>query len=168
MARWRGRGLSAPAVEERVEPRISMITLGVRDLARARQFYQEGLGWPLSSMSQDDVAFFRLRGTALALYPRDLLAADANLPADADTPASAPAGARFGGITLAHNVPERALVDEVLARATAAGATILKPAADAFWGGYHGYFTDPDGYAWEIAWGPMFEFSPEGHLLLPE
>ena len=141
-----------------MDPRISLITLGVRDLVPSVRFYRDGLGWPLSSMSTDEVAFFRTGGTVLALFPRDLLADDANLPRG---------GSGFGGITLAHNVPERDQVDAALARAVAAGATLLKPAQDAFWGGYHGYFADLDGYPWEVAWGPMFEYAPDGALLLP-
>jgi catechol 2,3-dioxygenase-like lactoylglutathione lyase family enzyme len=142
-----------------MQPRISLITLGVRDFTRAVRFYRDGLGWPLSSMSQDDVAFFRTGGTVLALFPRDKLAEDANLPPD---------GSGFGGITLAHNVRERAEVDAALERAFAAGARILKPAQDAFWGGYHGYFADLDGYPWEVAWGPTFEYTADGALILPE
>ena len=119
----------------------------------------EGLGWPLSSASGGDVAFFRTGGVVLALYPRDALAADANL---------APAGTGFGGVTLAHNVAEREQVDAVLAEAAAAGGTILKPAEETFWGGRSGYFADPSGQAWEVAWKPHFPFAADGSLQLPE
>jgi uncharacterized protein len=142
-----------------VEARISLVTLGVHDLARSARFYRDGLGWPLSSASSGDVAFFRTGGVALALYPRALLAADAKLPA---------AGTGFGGITLAHNVASKELVDAVLAEAVAAGGTLLKPATDAEWGGYSGYFADPDGHPWEVAWNPFFPFAPDGSLSLPE
>ena len=147
---WQGRAM---------EPRISLITLGVADLERSLRFYRDGLGWPLSSASQSSIAFFRTAGVVLALYPRDLLAADARL---------ASSGSGFGGITLAQNVASRELVDRGLARAAAAGATILKPAEDAEWGGYSGYFADPDGYPWEVAWNPHFPLAPDGSVQLPE
>ncbi len=142
-----------------MEPRITLITLGVRNLERALRFYRDGLGWPVSSASvAGEVVFFRSSGAILALYPRELLAADAHLPAD---------GAGFGGIALAQNVRERDQVDAVLAQAVAAGGALLKPAVEAEWGGYHGYFADPDGYPWEIAWNPGFPFAPDGSLDLP-
>ena len=142
-----------------VEPRISIVTLGVSDLQRSISFYQDGLGWPLSSAGGGEIAFFRTSGVVLALYPRDLLAADANLPA---------AGSGFGGITIANNARSKELVDSILAEAVAAGGKILKPAEEASWGGYSGYFADPDGYAWEVAWNPYFPFAPDGSLQLPE
>jgi uncharacterized protein len=142
-----------------MQPRITLITLGVGDLERALRFYRDGLGWPLSSASvEGDVAFFRTDGAVLALYPRELLAADAHLPPD---------GSGFGGIALAQNVRSRAEVDAVLAQAVAAGGAILKPAVEAEWGGYHGYFADLDGYPWEIAWNPGFPIKPDGNLDLP-
>ncbi|MDP8921415.1 MAG: VOC family protein [Chloroflexota bacterium] len=142
-----------------MEPRISLITLGVRDLPRAVRFYRDGLGWPVSSVGGDEVAFFRTGGIVLSLYPRHLLAADANLPDE---------GAGFGGIALAHNVRSKELVDAVLAEVVRAGGTILKPAEDASWGGYSGYFADPDGYPWEVAWNPGFPLAEDGSVLLPE
>lgn len=142
-----------------MEPRISLITLGVHDLRRAVRFYRDGLGWPLSSVGGDEIAFFRTGGAVLALYPRDLLAADANLPGT---------GSGFGGMTLAHNVASKEQVDAVLATARAAGAEILKPAVDASWGGYAGYFADVDGYPWEVAWNPHFPLAADGTVLLPE
>ena len=120
-----------------MEPRISLITLGVADMARARRFY-ETLGWRASGPGEG-VTFFQAGGMILSLYGREALAADAHLPAE---------GSGFGGITLAYNVRERADVDRVLTEAKAAGAIILKPAEDAFWGGYSGYFADPDGHPW--------------------
>src|ERR1700680_2773554 len=115
-----------------MEPRITLITLGVADLDRALRFYRDGLGWPASSASvAGEVVFFRSSGAILALYPRHLLAADAHLPAE---------GSGFGGIALAHNVHARDEVDAILAQAVAAGGSILKPAVTAEWGGYHGYF----------------------------
>ncbi|MBI2322009.1 MAG: VOC family protein [Chloroflexi bacterium] len=142
-----------------MEPRITVVTLGVRDLRRAVEFYHGGLGWPLSSASTTEVAFFRTSGVVLALYPRDLLAADANLPAG---------GSGFGGVTLAHNVASKAEADAAMARASAAGATTLKPAQDVFWGGYAGYFADPDGHVWEVAWNPHWPLAADGSIVLPE
>ena len=142
-----------------MEARISLVTLGVDDLRRALRFYRDGLGWPLSSASGEDTAFFRTAGVILALYPRELLAADAHL---------APSGSGFGGITLAHNVAQREDVERVLAEAIAAGGTLLKAAEDTSWGGRSGYFADPDGYPWEVAWNPHFPFAPDGSLRLPE
>lgn len=138
-----------------MDARISIVTLGVANLERSRRFYRDGLGWPLTNASEEGIAFFRTTGVILALYPRDLLAEDANLPA---------AGSGFGGITLAQNVASKDLVDATLASAVAAGATLLKPAADVFWGGYSGYFADPDGYPWEIAWNPFIPFAADASL----
>lgn len=141
-----------------MEPRLNIITLGVRDFERALAFYRDGLNWPLSSASVGDFAIFNLStGTALALYPRTLLAADANLED----------GAGFGGITLAQNVADKASVDRILAQAVQAGGTLLKPAEKADWGGYSGYFSDPEGHPWEVAWNPFFVLE-EGRLRLPD
>ena len=141
-----------------MEPRISLITLGVTDLERSVGFYRDGLGWPVAG-DNEGVAFLRTSGAVLALYPRDKLAADAHLPND---------GSGFGGIVLAHNVAERDEVDAVLREVARVGARILKPAEDAFWGGRTGYFADPDGYPWEVAWNPGFPLQPDGRLQLPE
>lgn len=143
-----------------MEPRISLITLGVADLERAQRFYRDGLGFPLSGASvAGEVAFFRTGGTVLALWWRASLAADANLPVE---------GSGFGGIALAHNVRTRDAVDAVLAEAVAAGGRLLKAAAPTEYGGYAGYFADPDGHPWEVAWNPHFPFAPDGSLELPE
>src|SRR5262249_30652377 len=109
-----------------MEPRISFVTLGVKDLQRSRRFYEHGLGLSVSSASQDDVCFFKTGGAVLALYPSDKLAEDAQVPAS---------GSGFRGVTLAHNVRRREEVSEVLALAVAAGGTITKSAQDVFWGG---------------------------------
>lgn len=130
-----------------MEPRISIITLGVADLARSIQFYHQGLGLPLHEASNQNIAFFALQGTWLALYPRAALAADAGVPT---------AGTGFTGFTLAHNVRSREEVDELIITAQAAGARLVKPAQIAEWGGYSGYVADPDGFLWEIAWNPHF------------
>jgi catechol 2,3-dioxygenase-like lactoylglutathione lyase family enzyme len=129
-----------------MKPRISMITLGVRDLDRARRFYKEGLSLPEQDAGSADVAFFALNGAWLSLFPRHLLAEDATV---------SPEGSGFPGFTLAHNRPSKAEVDETMAEAVAAGARVVKPAQDVFWGGYSGYFEDPDGFLWEVAWNPF-------------
>jgi len=129
-----------------MQPRISIVTLGVSDLERSKRFYRDGLGLPLKD-DNPDIAFFTLRGTWLALYPRKLLAEDATVPAD---------GSGFCGVTLAHNVASKAEVERALAEAVKAGAKLVKPAQDVFWGGYSGYFADPDGFLWEVAWNPHF------------
>jgi len=130
-----------------MEPRLSIVTLGVSDLARSVRFYRDGLGLPLREGSGDVIAFFETSGTWLALFPRQALAADANV---------ASAGAGFSGFTLAHNVRSREAVDELLREAEAAGAAVVKPAKETDWGGYSGYFSDPDGFLWEVAWNPHF------------
>ncbi len=130
-----------------MEPRISIVTLGVTNLARSVEFYRDGLGLPLHDENTESIAFFRCRGTWLALYPRDALAEDAGVST---------VGSGFSGVTLAHNVSTREDVDALLKTAVAAGATLVKPAQDTFWGGYSGYFADPEGYLWEIAWNPFF------------
>jgi catechol 2,3-dioxygenase-like lactoylglutathione lyase family enzyme len=126
-----------------MEARISIITLGVNDFKTSIKFYREELGLPIREGS-DEIAFFELKGTWLALYPREALAADANVPA--------PRGG-FPGFTLAHNVRSKEDVHNLLRQA---GASLTKPAAETDWGGYSGYFQDPDGYLWEVAWNPHF------------
>jgi catechol 2,3-dioxygenase-like lactoylglutathione lyase family enzyme len=133
-----------------MKPRISMITLAVRDLAAAAKFYEEGLGFPRME-SSPEVAFFTLDGSWLALYGREALAADAQVPVR---------GEGFEGFTLAHNVHSEAEVDAVIAQAVAAGATLAKPPQKTFWGGYSGYFKDPDGHLWEVAHNPLFWVGP--------
>lgn len=132
-----------------MEPRLSFVTLGVADLARATAFYRDVLQLPQVPMPDGaGVAFFELGKTWLSLYPRAGLAADAGV---ADSPPAA-----FPGFSLAHNVRTRAEVDALLAQVAAHGAAIVKPAEDAFWGGRSGYFADPDGFLWEVAWNPQF------------
>jgi catechol 2,3-dioxygenase-like lactoylglutathione lyase family enzyme len=137
---------------------VSVITLGVVDLARARSFYVDGLGFRASSMSNEHVVFMEGGGVVLALYGRDALAEDAGL---------ASKGSGFRGVALAHNVADKAAVDRVLARAIAAGAKPLRPAQDVFWGGYSGYFEDPDGHVWEVAWNPHWPLDELGRVQLP-
>jgi len=141
-----------------MEQRISIVTLGVADLNRSREFY-ERLGWRKSMAKSEGIVFFQAGGMALALYPRQELAKDAHLSSD---------GQGFGGITLAFNTRNHEEVDSVLAEAQAAGAKLLKPAQEAFWGGYSGYFSDPDGFLWEVAWNPFFPLAEDGSLKLPD
>ena len=143
-----------------MEPRVSLITLGVRDLARARRFYERGLGWRPAPVGGDEVAFYQAGGLAIALWPEPSLAEDAGL----GTAGAAPA---FRGTALSHNVPNPQLVDALLAEAEAAGGRIVKPAAQKPWGGYAGYFADPDGHLWEVAWNPGFGLAADGSLRLP-
>lgn len=142
-----------------MEPRITLLTLGVADLPRAVRFYRDGLGWPTTYRDGDPVAFFGTSGARISLYPVDHLAADIS----ADTPVPRPG---FGGITIAHNVRTREEVASVLELAARAGATILKPAQDVFWGGHSGYFADPDGHPWEIAWNPLMPLDEHGVMNL--
>ncbi|MDG4664668.1 VOC family protein [Mycobacterium sp. 236(2023)] len=138
-----------------MEQRISLITLGVDDLARARRFYEEGLGW-VPKAAPDGVVFYQLPGVALALFGRDDLAEDAHHPVDG----------RFSGITIAINQRSETDVDAVLAQAEAAGAMILKPAERVFWGGYSGYFADLDGHVWEVALNPEWTINDDGTLTI--
>ena len=133
-----------------MKPRISMITLGVRDLAAAVKFYEAGLGFPRME-SPPEVAFFTLNGSWLGLYSRNALAEDATVP---------PEGNGFEGFTLSHNVSSEEEVEKVMSQALAAGATLVKAAQKVFWGGYSGYFKDPDGHLWEIAHNPHFWVGP--------
>ncbi len=139
-------------------PRLSLVTLGVADIDRSRHFY-EAWGWKASSASQPEVVFFQANGLALALFGRAALAADAHVE---DTPTG------FSGVTLAYNCRSRTEADEVFARVIAAGARSLKPPQDVFWGGYSGYFADPDGHLWEVAWNPFFPLDERGNLFLPD
>jgi catechol 2,3-dioxygenase-like lactoylglutathione lyase family enzyme len=134
-----------------MKPRISLITLGVRDLAAAINFYEKGLGFPRME-SPPDVAFFTLNGTWLGLYNREALAEDANV---------SPEGQGFAGVTLAHNVATEEEVDQVMTQAVAAGATMVKQPQKVFWGGYSGYFKDPEGHLWEVAHNPICWVGPE-------
>lgn len=133
-----------------MNPKISIITLGVNDLLTATAFYEKGLGLPLSSHSSENISFFDLDGTWLALYPKTALAEDANINMRSNN-------GEFSGITLAHNVNSKQEVNRILSIAESSGAKITKPAQDTFWGGYSGYFCDMDGYLWEVAWNPHFQ-----------
>ncbi len=142
-----------------MEPRISIITLGVSDMQRAYRFYHEGLGFPTAQDAEAPIIFFHTAGTRLALYPLPALAEDISdqLP---------PGRGEFPGLTLAHNTRTQAEVDEILRRAEEAGGKIEKPAQPTSWGGYSGYFSDPDGYLWEVAYADAWTFNPDGSLAL--
>ena len=141
-----------------MEQRLSLVTLGVSDLNRSREFY-ESLGWRRSMEQNEGIVFFQTGGMALALYPRDELAKDATVSSE---------GKGFNGITLAYNARTRPEVDSVLAEAQRAGAKLIKPAQEAFWGGYSGYFADPDGILWEVAWNPFFAIAEDGSIKIPD
>ncbi|WP_262270670.1 MULTISPECIES: VOC family protein [Microvirga] len=141
-----------------MQPRLTLVTLGVSDLAKSRAFY-ESWGWTASNASQPTVVFFQANGLALALFGRAALAEDAHVE---DKPTG------FAAITLAYNAHSRQEADEVFALAVKAGATPIKPLQDVFWGGYSGYVADPDGHLWEIAWNPFFPLDEQGHLFLPD
>jgi hypothetical protein len=130
-----------------MEPRVSFITLGVRDLERATRFYKDVLGLPQLPAPAGVVAFFEMGRTWLALYPREALAADAGVASE---------GSGFPGFALAHNVRSIEEVDQLLAVAAAGGGRIVKPGHATDWGGYAGYFADPDRFLWEVAWNPKF------------
>ena len=136
-----------------MEQRVSLITLGVADVARSRTFY-EALGWHTGGAPGDDVFFFQAGGMVLAVWDRARLAEDSGV---SDT-------GGWGGITLAHNVRSPAEVDAVIEEARAAGATIPRAGAETFWGGYSGMFLDPDGHPWEVAHNPRWTIEADGSL----
>jgi predicted lactoylglutathione lyase len=140
-----------------MEQRVSVITLGVRDLRRARDFY-EALGWKTNAAPGDDVVFFQAGGMVVSLWGRDQLAEDSGVQD----------GGGWGGTTLAHNVRSPAEVDAVLAQANAAGGTITRPGGETCWGGYSGVVTDPDGHAWEVAHNPHWTVAVDGSVTLSE
>ena len=144
-----------------MQPRITLITLGVADLPRAVRFYRDGLGWPTTYEEGGPIAFFETAGTRLSLFPLAELVADISPSLPAEEPRAA-----FNGITLAHNVRTRTEVPDILALAERAGARIVKPAEEASWGGYSGYFCDPDGYFWEVAWNPFNPLNSDGFMTL--
>ena len=139
-----------------MDQRLSLVTLGVDDMKKSRALY-EALGWQASAQSNDDVTFFQAGGMILGLYGRAALAEDAKI--DDSKPG-------FSGVALAYNGRDKAEVDAVLAEAVAAGATLIKAAEDVFWGGYSGYFADPDGHLWEVAWNPFFPIAQDGAISL--
>jgi catechol 2,3-dioxygenase-like lactoylglutathione lyase family enzyme len=131
--------------------KVSLITLGVTDLEKSLAFYRDGLGFKTHNYEENaGVVFFELEGSWLSLYPREKLAQDATVPAE---------GSGFRGITLAHNVASREEVDKVFAHAVSIGAKAVKQPQEVFWGGYSGYFADPDGHLWEVAYNPFTDLT---------
>lgn len=141
-----------------MKPRINLVTLGVTDMARARSFY-ERLGFVASSASNPDVTFFEANGIVLGLFGHESLAEDAHI---APTPLPS-----FRGVSLAWNVASEAEADSIIAHAVACGAALIKAPQKVFWGGYSGYFADPDGHLWEVAHNPFFPIDSKGHITLP-
>jgi uncharacterized protein len=141
-----------------VPARLTVVTLGARDLTALAGFY-DALGWPRGESSADDFVIYQTAGAALALYPRATLAEDAHV--------EAPTGTGFQGVTLGVNVERKEQVDEAIATARGAGAVVTKEPEDAFWGGRSAYFADPEGNLWEVAWAPSFPFDERGALIVP-
>ncbi len=141
-----------------MEQRMNIVTLGVSDLKRSREFY-ERLGWRRSMAKSNDIVFFQMGGMALGLYPSDELAKDATVSEQGDG---------FRRFTLAYCARTREEVKTILEEAQKAGAKLVKPAQDVFWGGHSGYFADPDGFLWEVAWNPFFPVEKDGSIRLPE
>jgi catechol 2,3-dioxygenase-like lactoylglutathione lyase family enzyme len=141
-----------------MKPRITVLTLGVSDLERSLRFYHDGLGFPTQGIvgtefERGAVAFFELQaGLMLAVWPRESIARDSGLPVSPSSPTE---------FTLGHNVASREDVDDVMTQARDAGATIVKPAQPTFWGGYAGYFQDPDGHLWEVVWNPQLSIDDD-------
>lgn len=145
-----------------MEPRITIITLGVANIAKATAFYQR-LGFQRSPSSNDNISFMQAGGIVLSLFGRQALAEDAHWP-EAEQGAQT---AAFAGISIAHNARSEVEVDQVLAQAVEAGAQLRKPAQKVFWGGYSGYFSDLDGHLWEVAYNPFLELDAAGLPILP-
>ncbi len=140
-----------------MKPRLNIVTLGVRDLQKSKAFYGNALGWEPAKGSDENIVFFSHGGIILGLYPIDKLAEDAGIPAERSG---------FSGVTLAINQDTKEAVNETFNRAIKNGAKALIKPSETFWGGFHAYFADPDGYAWEIAWAPFWEFDEQGSLLV--
>ncbi|VFQ42811.1 VOC family protein [Desulfoluna butyratoxydans] len=139
-----------------MDQRLSVVTLGVANLDRSQRFYETGLGWTVGS-TEEQIRFFQLNGVIFALYPWEALAEDAGLPAR---------GSGFSGVTLAYCARSRTEVEDILKRAEQAGARIVKPAQEVFWGGYSGYFADLDGHLWEVAHNPFWHLDAKGNVSL--
>lgn len=140
-----------------MDQRLSIITLGVSDLDRAKAFYLDGLGWTAVDQAAEGICFIQMPGVVFSLYPLDKLAED--IGTETLTEIST------GGVTLAHNTRSEAETDEVLATAVAAGARLVKPAEKVFWGGYSGYFADPDNHLWEVAYNPFATIADDGSFM---
>jgi predicted lactoylglutathione lyase len=140
-----------------MKPRLNIVTLGVADLSKTRQFYADAFGWIPANGSDENIVFFNHSGIVLALYSLDGLAEDAGIPAERSG---------FSGVTLAINAESKEELEAFHRKALAAGAKSLIEPSDTFWGGYHSYFADPDNHHWEIAWAPFWEFDEQGSLKL--
>lgn len=138
-----------------MKPRLNIVTLGVADLQRSRQFYADAFGWTPANGSDENIVFLNHSGIILALYPMEGLAEDAGIPAERSG---------FSGVTLAINTKTREELDALYEKALAVGAKSLIAPRDTFWGGYDCYFADPDDHSWEIAWAPFWEFDEQGSL----
>jgi catechol 2,3-dioxygenase-like lactoylglutathione lyase family enzyme len=141
-----------------MDQKLHILTLGVNDLRKSVEFYENGLGWKPSAASNEQIKFYAMGGVVLALYPRNLLAEDVGTSAE---------GTGFPAMTVAYNAKSEIEVDEVFALIRRLGATIVKQPQKVFWGGYSGYFADPDGHLWEVAYNPFFGFDEKGNLALP-
>lgn len=139
--------------------KLNLITLGVNDLNKSIEFFEKGLGWKQSSSSTGDLVLYPLGGIVLSLYPKKLLAEDANV---------SETGSGFPGMTLSYNAKSEDEVNKVMEQAQKAGAVIVKPAQKVFWGGYSGYFMDPDGHLFEVAYNPFWEMDENDNVKLPE
>ncbi len=137
--------------------RINMVTLGVNDLLKSLHFYENVVGWKKSKASQENVAFFKLNGILLGLYPRHLLAEDATVPAE---------GSGFSGFSLSYNAKSEKEVDDVIASIEKGGGTIVKKPQKVFWGGYSSYFKDPDGHLFEVAYNPYWAFDENDNVII--
>ncbi|WP_207432779.1 VOC family protein [Sabulibacter ruber] len=137
-----------------MEPRITLITLGVANVAAATQFYESVFGWKRTADSQEGISFFQLNGLQLALFPTEDLAQDARVPAD---------GTGFKGFSLAHNLRSEQEVDALFLELQSRGVIILKQPEKVFWGGYSGYFSDLDGHLWEVAYNPFLPLDEKGN-----
>jgi catechol 2,3-dioxygenase-like lactoylglutathione lyase family enzyme len=136
---------------------LHLITLGVRDFEKSKQFYKETLGWKPSAASSEDIVFIQAGGIVISIFPREKLAEDAFVSSE---------GSGFSGITLAYNAQSESEVDEIVADLKSKGVKIIKEPQKVFWGGYSSYFADPDGYLWEVAYNPFFPFDEQGNLKL--
>lgn len=142
-----------------MEPRLTIVTLGVADLARSRAFYLDGLGWTAIEQPSDEIVFIQMASMVLSLYPLAALAEDIGIE-----PREASIG--NGGITLAHNTASKEETDQAMATALAAGASLVKEPQEVFWGGYSGYFADPDGHLWEVAFNPYKTPGEDGSFVM--
>jgi catechol 2,3-dioxygenase-like lactoylglutathione lyase family enzyme len=140
-----------------MKPRLNIVTLGVKNLQKSREFYKNALGWEPSPGSDENIVFFHQGGIVLGLYPLDKLAEDAGVSAERSG---------FSGVTLAINQDSKEAVTETFEKAVKNGAMVLVEPRETFWGGYDAYFADPDGHPWEIAWAPFWEFDEQGSLKL--